>query len=204
MITSKRQFYRVISLLLIVLLFTTVPAEVYAGSSSAKVPAPEDVSDGIPVEGTVQEDVPVEEAVPEEEPVYETETLRKVNTFDYYSDSISTLSEEPMTADEISAAIKKYGTYLGTPGMSDKLYRDAMSQKWEDATDRKHEFKPISFSLTKRYTYDDLVNVMKKLSRIEGVNLYVIGKSTTGRSMYALEIDIPSKEKKDTILQRSH
>ncbi len=200
MITAKKHLYRVISLLLIVFLFTTVPVEVHAEKKSVEAPATADVSDDVPVEGTVQEDVPIEEPVHEEEPVYETETLRKVNTFDYYSDSISTLSEDSMTAEEISAAIKKYGTYLGAPGMSDKLYRDAMSQKWEDATDRKHEFKPISFSLTKRYTYDDLVNVMKKLSRIDGVNLYVIGKSTTGRSMYALEIDIPSKEKKDTIL----
>ena len=195
---DNKCLYRIISLILLVLIFATLPTEAYAKKSVSEVSASEEEDVKTPDDKT--DSIPEAEAASEDDTVYETETLRQVNTFDYYADSISTLSDEPMTKDEISVAIKKYGEYLGTPGMSDKLYREAMSQKWEDATDRKHEFKPVSFSLTKSYTYDDLVDVMKKLSRIEGVNLYIIGKSTTGRPMYALEVDIPSKDRKDMIL----
>ena len=130
----------------------------------------------------------------------ETATLRIVNHFDYYSDSISTLSEEPMTRKEISDAIAKYGKFIGPLGMPDDLYREAMEQKWEDATDRKNSFEPVDFDLNGRYTYNSMVNILKNLSRIDGVNLYKIGESTQKRPIYAIEIDIPSKEEKDTVI----
>ena len=135
-----------------------------------------------------------------EETVYATETLRMINTFDYYSHSVSTVSEKALTAKEISAAMKNYGTYIGSSGMPDDLYREAMEQKWEDVTDRKNKYETVSFNIKDRYTYNSLVNVMRQLSRIEGVSLYKIGKSSQGRAMYALEVDIPSDEPKDTII----
>jgi len=144
------------------------------------------------------EDSASEEQVSQE--VFETETLKKVNHFDYYTDSVSTLSETPLTSKEISDNIAKYGTFLGTPGMPDYLYREAMEQKWEDCTDRKKEFEPITFSLKKAYTYNSLVAILFNLSRIDGVNLYKIGRSTQGRPLYALEVDIPSDEEKDTVI----
>ncbi len=134
------------------------------------------------------------------EEVFETETLKMINHFDYYADSVSTLSAKAMTSKAISKAIAQYGTFMGTPGMSDSLYREAMEQKWEDATDRTHKYETISFNLKDRYTYNSIVEIMRKLSRKEGINLYKIGKSSQGRTMYALEIDIPSDEKKDTVI----
>ncbi|MCR5432174.1 MAG: hypothetical protein K6E95_06425 [Lachnospiraceae bacterium] len=131
---------------------------------------------------------------------FSTKTLETINTFDYYSHSISNLSEDPLTFGEISALMKNYGTYIGSPGMSDDLYKEAMEQQWEDCTVRDKDFEPISFDITAAYTYNSLINILYMLSRIDGVNLYKIGKSTKGRPLYAIEVDIPSKKEKDTVL----
>ncbi|MBQ6090121.1 MAG: hypothetical protein IJL07_02525 [Lachnospiraceae bacterium] len=135
-----------------------------------------------------------------EDSVFETETLKIVNHFDYFTDSISPLSEKAMSKSEITKALAPYGKYLGTPGMPVYAYRDAMEQKWEDVTERDKKFTGVEIDLEKRYTYNSLVSIMKKLSRIDGVNLYKIGKSTQDRDMYAIEIDLPSDEEKDTII----
>lgn len=130
------------------------------------------------------------------------ETLKKVNSFDYYNDSISTLSDKRYSPQEIGELIADYGTFIGAPGMSDKLYRKAMEQEWTDLTDYKHAYSKTTLDLSKKYTYNDLAFIMKKLSRIDGVYMYRIGESTNGRDMYALEVDIPTKKKtaKDTIV----
>ncbi len=181
MFNTKKLLGRLIALFMIIFIVTGIPV----ASLSARAADRGDETDG---------------KTEEEAVVYATETLRMINTFDYYTHSVSPLSEEPLTSKEISQKLQKYGTYLGTPGMPDALYREAMEQKWEDATDRKNKYETITFDLKSRYTYNSLVNIMVNLSRIDGVNLYRIGKSSQGRAMYALEVDIPSDEPKDTVI----
>ncbi|MCR5830090.1 MAG: hypothetical protein K6F93_07085 [Lachnospiraceae bacterium] len=185
MSSLKKNAYRFFVALIILTLISSAPADLRA--SSVK----EDIAD-------VQQPSP--ETASEESEVFETETLKVVNHFDYYADSVSNLSDTPLTSQEIASSFGRFGSYIGNPGMPDSLYKEAMDQKWEDVTDRKNTYTPVDFNIEERYTYKSIVNIMRQLSRIDGVNMYKIGKTTLGQPMYAIEIDIPSKKEKDTVI----
>ncbi|MGB4661056.1 MAG: M14 family metallopeptidase, partial [Mobilitalea sp.] len=84
-----------------------------------------------------------------------------------------------------------YGT-----GMPYAEYKDAMEYEWKDCTDYKTKHTKITLDIKKTMNYSTYVNTLKRLSRYEGVYLYKIGKSTEGRNIYAIEIDMESNENK--------
>ncbi|MCR5324696.1 MAG: hypothetical protein K6E85_15675 [Lachnospiraceae bacterium] len=129
------------------------------------------------------------------------ETLVKVNNFDYFSDSVTGVTDKQYTVEELEAAIKERGaTFGGTPGMPVEEYKEAMAREWIDCTQYGSEPEFIDFSLTKEYRYADLENILMNLSRYDGVYLYDIGISTEGRTLYALEIDKPSDVEKTIVI----
>ena len=201
MFTEKKLICRSLILLIFVFLFTTIPVGISVDTGVSVVQASH-----VTIIKSDLPDIPATVALPcppyelHKKPEYATKTLQMINTFDYYTHSVSPLSEKQMTKKQISKAIEKYGTFTGGSGMPDDLYREAMEQKWEDMTDYKNKYETILFNIGNSYTYNNLVSIMKKLSRIDGVYLYKIGKTTQGRAMYALEVDIPSDIEKETII----
>ncbi|MBO4416064.1 MAG: hypothetical protein J5824_08830, partial [Lachnospiraceae bacterium] len=110
---------------------------------------------------------------------YNTDTLIKVNTFDYYSDSITGLSDTMYTEEEMYRVLEEKGAeFAGTCGMPLDEYQDAMNRKWTDCTEYDQEVITTDFSLSEKYHYTDIVETMKILSRHEGVYLYDIGETT--------------------------
>lgn len=133
--------------------------------------------------------------------MYSTDTLLAVNTFDFVADSVTGVTKNPYSKDKIKSKLASYGAkYAGLPGMPYDEYKAAMNSMWTDYTDYRHEPEMVSVNISEAYTYRQLCEFMKKLSRYEGVYMYMIGESTKGKKMYALEIDVPSKYKKKTIV----
>ncbi len=128
------------------------------------------------------------------------ETLRTVNGFDYFADSVSNLSTESYTDEEIEDLMEKYGKFTGPPGMPVDEYRAAMQQPWNDATVYKKKVRNIEIDVSRSYKYSKIISLLKILSHREGVHLFDIGSTTSGRRMYALEIDVPSDNEKKTVV----
>ena len=130
-------------------------------------------------------------------------TVEYANTFDYFSDSVTGLTSKSYTRKEIEELIKDYGSFTGPMGMPVNEYKEAMNAKWIDCTRYEKwgkSFTKFELDVSKAYTYDRMVYYMEKLSCIEGVYLFDIGETTSGRRMYALEIDIPSDKKKEVVI----
>ncbi len=127
-------------------------------------------------------------------------TLSKMKTVDYYASSVSPLTEEQLSVGAIKKLISPYGKFDGNPGMPVDEYRAAMEYEWTDRTVYNKTASPVSIDLEAEHTYDDYVKIMRRLSKYEGVYLYEIGSSYEGRTIYAIEIDIPSDIEKNTVL----
>ncbi|MCR5685869.1 MAG: hypothetical protein K6G81_10705 [Lachnospiraceae bacterium] len=117
-------------------------------------------------------------------------TVITANTFDYFTDSLTGLSDRQLSKKQLTAKIADYGSFTGLMGMPVEEYREAMEYKWADVTSYGHRIKDVNIDISRSYTYDDLVSFLKLLSRRPGVYLYDIGETTSGRRMYALEIDM--------------
>lgn len=135
-----------------------------------------------------------------EEEIITPETIDKVNSLDYFVLSSTGLTSEAYSKTEISERIADYARFEGNPGMPVAEYAEAMNAKWEDCTDYENDPEVICLDISESYTYDNLVEMMVKLSAYDGVYLYKIGETTEGRDMYAIEIDVPSDEEKKTIV----
>lgn len=109
--------------------------------------------------------------------------------YDYVKESITGLSAKQLPFDELRKQVAKFGT-LHTPGMPFEEYKEAMNYEWIDATDYQGEPQKITIDITESMNYDSYVDILKKLSRYDGVYLYKIGTSTQGRDLYAIEIDM--------------
>ncbi|MBP5136005.1 MAG: hypothetical protein ILP23_01590 [Paludibacteraceae bacterium] len=129
-----------------------------------------------------------------------TPTLDKMDRIDFVTVSTVGASRNPMTKEEIDEKISAYGRFDGPEGMPFDEYREAMENVWANVTDYAHKAEKVDVDMTKAYRYSELVGIMKSLSRYDGVSLYEIGRSTEGRTMYALEIDVPSSAKKKTVV----
>lgn len=130
---------------------------------------------------------------------YRSRTLEVMSNYDYVGESVTGISSKKVSVSTLQSRVKKYGKLYGT-GMPYKEYVAAMSREWIDATEYDKEPVKISVDLTKTMDYNAYVSVLKRLSRYEGVYIYKIGKSTEGRDLYAIEIDIPSKYKKEVFM----
>lgn len=132
-------------------------------------------------------------------PKLETKTIKKVNYIDYYVNSSTGISNTLLNSDEINEKILQYGKFIGNGGMDAQEYKKVMNNKWLDVTEYENPIY-LNIDLNNSYTYNDLVNIMQKLSRFEGVYLYQIGTSTQGKPLYAIEIDRTNIENPDTLI----
>lgn len=124
------------------------------------------------------------------EPARTSDTVTEANAYDYRT-TIS-YSGPLLEPDEITEQLKRYGTHQGTFGMLVSEYEKAMQYKWVNVTPITNEplASKVDIDLTKRYTYNELQSIQRTLARYEGVYLYRIGQSVSGKYMYALEIDL--------------
>jgi hypothetical protein len=89
---------------------------------------------------------------------------------------------------------------LGTESPTAARYAELLTiLDTRSANDGKKPCK-ISVNLTDSMNYATYVSILKKLSRYDGVYLYKIGKSTEGRDLYAIEIDMKSNLKKNVFM----
>lgn len=180
---------RIITVLFYVLFFLTA---LYVIKQLAEVPLPipwlsEDEKDDItPIPG------------PTPAPIA-TETLTTMLEYDYVTNSLTGLSSRKLTVNELQNMVKNYGTVYGY-GMPLKEYLDTMEQDWICCTDYDKEPEKLTVDITETIDYTKYVDLLKKLSRYEGVNLYIIGKSTDGRDIYAVEIDVKSDQEKKVLM----
>ncbi len=143
---------------------------------------------------------PTVEPTPEPTKVpFRSKTLEQMSTYDYVSNSITGISTEKVPVKTLQNDIKEYGTLYGT-GMPFEEYKAAMEYQWEDVTQYDKKPVKISVDINKTLNYKTYVDTLKKLSRYEGVYLYIIGKSSEGRNLYAIEVDMESEDDKNVFM----
>lgn len=112
---------------------------------------------------------------------------------------ISPYSSQPLSSSQIKEKTKKYGT-ITMPGFSREECEDIYSKEWIDATEYDKTPSVVTVDIAKQYPYESYTSALKKLSRFEGVYLYEIGKTTMGRPMYSIVVDMESNQEKKTLL----
>ncbi len=130
---------------------------------------------------------------------YRSKTLERMSTYDYVGKSVTGISQKKEPLSVLQNRIKAYGSLYGS-GMPYEEYKQAMNYQWVDATEYDKKPTKISVSIKDTMDYKTYVNTLKSLSRYKGVYLYKIGKSTLGRDLYAIEIDVDSSYKKNVIM----
>lgn len=130
---------------------------------------------------------------------YKSKTLEKMASYNYVKNSVTGLSQKKVPVKTLQKNLKAYGTLYGT-GMPLAEYKAAMNNKWIDVTEYGKKPVALSVNITKTINYNSYVNILKKLSRYDGVYLYQIGTSTEGRAIYAIEIDVESNVNKNVIM----
>jgi hypothetical protein len=144
--------------------------------------------------------VPTVTATPTQAPPkFLSPTLNRMFTYDYLHKSITGLSTRKLSLTALQNLVKPYGKLYGT-GMPYKEYQDAMKYQWLDVTEYGKKPSKINVDITKTMDYNSYVQTLKQLSRYEGVYVYKIGKSTQGRDLYAVEIDMKSDVKKNVFM----
>lgn len=108
---------------------------------------------------------------PVQEPAYKSKTLQLMASYDYIKNSVTGVSKEKKKLASLQKLMKKYGSLYGE-GMPYEEYKEAMGYMWTDATEYGKKPVEISVDINKSINYKSYVNILKKLSRIEGVYLY--------------------------------
>jgi hypothetical protein len=138
-------------------------------------------------------------------------TLASMAEYDYVKDSVTCLDSETnldnvtgfdggtLSLQTLQSIVRDYGT-LYRSGMSYGEYKAAMEYQWTDCTDYTAKSAAVTVDINKTMNYSSYVNTLKKLSRYDGVYLYKIGKSTKGRNIYAIEIDMGSTKEKEVFM----
>ena len=129
-------------------------------------------------------------------------TLRLMDGYDYVGSSTTSVKYIKTSLKDLNKGLAKYGK-LQTAGMPYKEYKEAMSYKWKDLTEYNKKPSKINIDLAETINYKTYVDTLKKLSRYDGVYLYDIGKSTDGRTLYAIDIDVESKNKDKNVIMLS-
>lgn len=191
----------------------TVTPEPVAGAVPTVTPEPSDgtehtenpgFADGTeptetpePVEG----EEPTETSAPGDQETMDTEpfvpkTLQRMAEYDYIGNSVTNVSTKKLSTSALQKQVTKFGT-LVRDGMPYQEYIEAMSYQWKDCTDYQSKPTKITVDITKTMDYKTYVDTLKKLSRYDGVYLYIIGSSTEGRDLYAIEIDVDNQRWRD-------
>lgn len=126
----------------------------------------------------------------------------EANAFDFVSDSITDVSKSSkkhFTASQIKENIKSYGSYIYGDTLSYKEYKSMMDQKWVDVTE-KGKYKKLAIDLKKTYHIDDFYEMLKDISRINGITLFKIGESQEGRDILAIDINRGEDDNKEILL----
>lgn len=180
MIARREYIKRTLCLLLTLLLTTSflqpavrVKAEISAASGSA-------------IDGMVTD-------------TFRSKTLKTMSEYDYIANSITGITTKKLSLSSLQKSVKTYGKLYGK-GMPFDEYVAAMTYQWEDYTEYDKEPVEINVDIKKTMNYASYVSTLKKLSRYPGVYLYKIGKSTEGRNLYAIEVDVDSDCKKNVIM----
>jgi len=130
---------------------------------------------------------------------FRSTTLELMSKYDYIGNGVTGVSTKKVPVKNLQKGLNSFGTLYGM-GMPYQEYKEAMGQVWVDATEYDKKPSKITVEITKTMNYDTYVSILKKLSRYEGVYLYKIGKSTEGRDIYAIEIDVKSDSDKDVFM----
>lgn len=130
---------------------------------------------------------------------FRSETLNKMSDYDYVGKSVTGVSKRKETVKSLQSKVQAYGTLYGI-GMPYEEYQNAMSYLWTDATEYDKKPVKITVNIKNSMNYSSYVNTLKKLSRYEGVYLYKIGKSTEGRDLYAIEVDMGASNQKKVMM----
>lgn len=109
------------------------------------------------------------------------------------------VNEELQDLATTNAELQEYGRF-NVAGMKTKDYAKVMTTEWKPV-ESNEPFQNLSLDLKKSYSYRELENFMKDLSKYNGLDLSIIGKSVKGRNIYNLSLNVnPFIEKKDLIL----
>lgn len=163
-----------------------------------------DIGDQGTIDTTGPTEVPKPTEVPSVTPELTTapfvpKTLQVMAKYDYVGSSVTDVSTKKLPIKDLQKQVKEFGT-LVRDGMPYREYVAAMSYQWKDCTDYQSKPTKITIDITKTMDYKSYVDTLKKLSRYDGVYLYKIGKSTEGRDLYAIEIDVKSNKKKNVLM----
>lgn len=128
-----------------------------------------------------------------------SKTLEEMKKHDYFEESITGISTEKIDDKILKENLKQFGELI-SKGMPTIEYKNAMNYQWQDMTEYNKEPILISIDISKVMNYNAYVQTLKELSRYDGVYLYKIGKSTNGKDLYSIEIDIPSDKNKEVFM----
>lgn len=124
---------------------------------------------------------------------------RKEVSVDCFALSLSPYSTKALSLKQINKKLKKYGKVINE-GLSLQLYKDTMSKEWRDVTQYNIPSSKVTVDLSKKMDYDAYEKLLLQLSRYEGVYVYVIGKSTEGRNIYSITIDMGDNPNKNVFM----
>lgn len=130
---------------------------------------------------------------------YLTDTMKLMSEYDYVNSSITGISKKKASLKTLQNNVKSFGKLYGT-GMPFKEYEQAMCYEWEDVTQYGKKPSKVTVDLTKTMDYAAYVKTLEIISRYDGVHFYKIGKTTKGRDLYAIEIDVESDKDKNVIM----
>lgn len=131
--------------------------------------------------------------------IYTSRTIEIMKNHGYYNESITGITNKKVDEEALNRELSQYGRLI-YKGMPTEEYRQAMENQWIDETDYINKPENINIDLNKVIDYNTYVDILKKLSRYEGVFLYKIGKSTDGRDLYCIEIDVQSDSNKNVFM----
>ncbi|MDD4494397.1 MAG: M14 family zinc carboxypeptidase [Eubacteriales bacterium] len=109
------------------------------------------------------------------------------------------IPQKDLTLDQINAILKGYGK-MTTPGMKFDVYKQAMNRPWIDAKDYENTPEKVTIDLNEKIDNEKYYELLKKLSRYDGVYLFEIGKTTNGQPIYSISIDFESDETKEVYM----
>ena len=112
---------------------------------------------------------------------------------------VSPYSNNALSASEIKSRLNKYGS-VTMQGFSMEECEEIYSREWIDATEYNKKPTAVTVDIAKQYNYNSYVSILKQLSRYEGVYLYEIGRTTKGRPMYTIVVDMKSDQPKKTLM----
>lgn len=194
----NKSFRKKLSLALIIMIIFTIL--LHNESSTAKADTNSSDLTPIPAPSITPSIVPTATPVPTSaSEVFRSKTLQLMSEYDYLSNSVTGLSDKKIAVKTLQSSMLSFGKLYGS-GMPYNEYKEAMLNQWVDVTEYDKKPSKITVDITKSMNYDAYVNTLKKLSRYEGVYLYKIGKSTEGRDLYAIEIDVKSDQKKKVLM----